>query len=108
MEAKVYKEEDKEEDPQEFPEDEAGQENPSAGSGQLDQILESIRAMTYSVGLLQVKADREQQLPQQGAQKAATLRRAPAQARQAGATGTPRTRVTFPTAPTLAFPTAPS
>ena len=38
-EAKAYKEEEEEEDTQEFPEDEAWQETPSAGSGQIDHIL---------------------------------------------------------------------
>ena len=36
------------------------------------------------------------------------LRRAPTQARQAGATGTPRTRETFPPASTQAIPAAPA
>ena len=99
-ESNSYKEEDEEEDPQEFIEEEAGQEIPSAGSGQLDQILERISALASAVALLQVQADQKRRLPQQGAQKSATLRRAP--------TGTPITRGAFPPTSTPAIPTAPT
>ena len=75
--AEVYKEEDEEGDLQEFPEEEAGKETPSAGSGQLDQILESISAQASSVAFLQVQADRELRMTQRGVQKVAALRRAP-------------------------------
>ena len=73
-----------------FSADEAGQEAPGAGSGQLDQIMESISALASSVAILQFQADREQRLPHKGASKADTLRRA--QTRQA--------RVIFPPDPT--------
>ena len=84
MGSEGYEEEDEEGDAQDFPEEEAGQETPSAGSGQLDQILESISALVSSVALLQVQSDRERLLPQRGAQEAAALRRALTQAHQAG------------------------
>ena len=55
--AEVYEEEDEEGGSQEFPEEEAWQETPSAGSGQLDHIFESISALAFSAALLQVQAD---------------------------------------------------
>ena len=92
-EAGSNKEEEEEEDIQEFPAGKAGQEKLGAGSGQLDQILDSISALTSSVALLQVQADIEQQLPQQGARKATTPRQAPMQARQADTTGKRQARI---------------
>ena len=57
-EAEACEEEEEEGGTQEFPKDESGQEMPSAGSGQLDQILEIISALASSAALLQVQADR--------------------------------------------------
>ena len=107
-EAESIEEEEGEENTKELPEYEAGQENPSAGSGQLDLILESISALASSVALLQVQGDRERRIPQQGARRAATLRRELTQFRQAGATRKRQTTGIFPPAPTRAVPTAPA
>ena len=76
-ESKANEEEEEEEYIQELPEYKAGKKAPGVGSGQLDQIMNSISALAPSVSLLQVQVDRERQLPQQGARKAATLRQAP-------------------------------
>ena len=102
-------EEDKEHDVQEFSDDEAGQEAPGPGSGQLNQILEIISALASSVALLKVQLDRERWLTQQSMRHGPPLRRAPTQACQSGTTGTrPQQAITFPTAPSPAFPTAPA
>ena len=57
MGAEIYKEDDKHGYSQEFPEEEAGQEMPSAGYGQIDQILESISALASSTVLLKAQAN---------------------------------------------------
>ena len=93
---------------QELPSDEAGQETPGTGSSQINQILESINALASSVAPLHVQADIERRLPQQGARKAATLRRAPTQARRADTIGTRKTRGILTPAPTAAVPTSPA
>ena len=82
---------------------------PGSGSGQLDQILDSISALVSSVVLLKFQADIEQRLPHQRMRHAAPLRRVPTQALQSGTTGTRNQGAnTFSTAPSPAFTTAPS
>ena len=51
-EASAKEEGEEEEVDQEFSADEASQEAPGTGSGQLDQILESISALASSIALL--------------------------------------------------------
>ena len=104
--AEVYEEEDEDGYLQEFINEVAGQETRSAGSGQIDQILDSISALASSVALLQVQADQERRLPQQGAKKGAALRRAPTHPRQAGTTRTQQRRDALLTTPTPFFSTA--
>ena len=78
------KEKEEEDDVQEFSDDKAGQEAPGPGYGQLDQILEIISALAFSVALLQVQLDRERWLTQQSMRHGPLLRRAPTQACQSG------------------------
>ena len=77
LEASVEGEVEEDKDVQEFPAGEGGQEAPEIGSGQINQILESISALASSINLLQVQADREQRLPQKRTRPADPLRRAP-------------------------------
>ena len=58
-EASSEEEEEEEEDVQELLVDKAGQEVPGEGSGQIDQILESIIALASSFTLLQVQVHRK-------------------------------------------------
>ena len=89
--------------------DEAGQEVPGAGSGQIDQILESIIALASSFTLLQVQVDRKNWLPQQMMRYAALIRQAPTQACQAGTTGIRQQgAIKSPPASAPAIPTAPA
>ena len=86
-----------------------GQKAPGAGSGQFNQILESISTLESYVAFLRFQSNREQRLPQQRTSKAAPLRQAPTQAHQAGTTSTRQQGApTFPTTPDPAFPTAPA
>ena len=62
-ESSTKEEEEEEEDVQEFSADKSVQEAPGSGSGQIDQILDSISTMASSVALLQVQSDRERWMP---------------------------------------------
>ena len=70
-------EEYKEDDVQEFSDDEAGQESPGPGSGQLNQILEIISTLASSAALLKVQLDRERWLTQQSMRHGPPLRQVP-------------------------------
>ena len=104
-EVSANEEEEEEEDGQEFSANKAEQETPGAGSGHIDQIMDSTTDMASSVALLQVQAGSKRRLPQ-STRKVALLRRAPKQARQSGMTGNRlQQAIKSPPAPAPAFST---
>ena len=84
-------------------------EAPGPGSGQLNQILEIVSALASSVAILKFQLDREQWLTKQSMRHGPPHTQAPTQACQSGTNGTRlKQAITFPIAPSPAFPTAPA